>query len=261
MAERRFKNKVAVVLGGAQGIGAATVSRLYQEGAQVVIGDINAEEGEKMVSSLGGDRAFFQQANLSDKDSLVALIQFAADKLGGLDCLANIACAGHPGDRGDISTVDEDLIDHFMGINVKGFMVTCKEAIPLLLKRGGGSIVQVSSQAGQFGGSMASLPVYGMHKSAIDSLTRHIAARYGKQNIRCNGVAPGMTMTEMVRANAKRLPDFDRMLEATPGPGFCDPEDIASVIAFLLSNDAKAINAQTVLADIGQTAISFPAPA
>lgn len=259
MVNKRFDNKVVVVLGGAQGIGAATVKRLCEEGAKVVVGDINADQGEKLAASLGENAALFQHANLKDEDSLVSLIRSAEDQFGGLDCLANIASIGHPGDRGDITTVDENLIDLYMGVNAKGFMITCKEAIPLMLKRGGGSIVQVSSLAGQFGGGMSTMPLYSMCKSSIDALTRHVAARYGKQNIRCNSIAPGTTMTDMVRANSHNIPDFDRMLESMPSPRFADPEDIASVIAFLLSSDASCINAQTILADGGGTAVMHPA--
>lgn len=255
----RFENKVAVVLGGAQGIGAATVKRLCQEGARVIIGDVNTAEGEQLAASLGPDVARFCQADLADKDSLVALIHSAEDQFGGLDCLANVASVGHPGDRGDLAQVDEDLIDLYMGVNAKGFMITCKEAIPLMLKRGGGSILQVSSMAGQYGGAMSTMPLYCMCKAAIDSLTRHIAAAYGKQNIRCNSIAPGTTMTDMVRAHSHNIPDFDRLREAMPSPHFPEPDEIAGVIAFLLSSDARTINAQTVCADGGGSAVMYPA--
>ena len=258
MVNKRFDNKVAVVLGGSQGIGAATVKMLCQEGARVVIGDIKAAEGEKLAASLGADTAIFQEANMADKDSLVALIQSAEDQFGGLDCLANVAFHGLHGDRTDLLNLDEDLIDHYFNVNAKAFLVTCKEAIPLMLKRGGGSIVQVSSLSGQYGGAMSTMPLYGMYKASVDALTRNIAARYGKQNIRCNSVAPGTVMTEMVRANAHKLPDIDKMMELMPSPQFAEPEDIASVIAFLLSIDARSINAQTIFADGGETAVLYP---
>lgn len=260
MVKNRFDEQVAVVLGGAQGIGAATVKRLAQEGAKVVIGDINTDEGEKLAASLGPDGALFHEADLADKDSLVSLIHAAEDRFGGLDCLANVAAVGHRGDRLDITQVDEDLIDLYMGVNAKGFMISCQQAIPLMLKRGGGSIVQVSSIAGQYGGAMSTMPLYGMCKAAVDSLSRHIAAAYGKQNIRCNSIAPGTTMTEMVRAHSHNIPDFDRTLESTPSSRFADPEDIASVICFLLSSDARHVNAQTVRIDGGESAVMFPAP-
>lgn len=258
MTNKRFDNRVVVVLGGAQGIGAAAVQRLRQEGARVVIGDNNADAGQKLAASFEPGKAVFQHADLAEKESLVSLIHAAEEQFGGLDCLLNIAAIGHPGDRVDIVEIDEDLIDLYMGVNLKGFMITCKHAIPLMLKRGGGSIVQISSMAGQFGGAMSTLPLYCMSKSAIDSLTRHIAAAYGKQNIRCNSVAPGTTMTAMVRAHADKIPDFDRMLESTPSPRFAEPEDIAGVICFLLSSDARHVNAQTVQADGGEAAVLYP---
>ena len=255
---KRLENKVAVVLGGAQGIGAATVTRLSAEGARVVIGDINVEEGEKLADSLGADVAFFQKADMADKDSLVALVQAAEDRFGGLDCLANVAFHGLRGDRTDLLNLDEDLIDHYFNVNAKAFLVTCKEAIPLMFKRGVGSIVQVSSLSGQYGGAMATMPLYGMYKASVDALTRTIAARYGKQSIRCNSVAPGTVMTEMVRASAHKLPDIDKMKELMPSPDFAEPEDIAAIIAFLLSSDARCINAQTIFADGGETAVLYP---
>lgn len=258
MLDTRLKNKVVVVLGGSQGIGAAVVERLCNEGAQVVIGDINVEAGEKLAASLGAEKAFFQEANMADKDSLVALIQAAEDQFGGLDCLANVAFHGLHGDRTDLVNLDEDLIDHYFNVNAKAFLVTCKEAIPRMLKRGGGSIAQVSSLSGQYGGAMATMPLYGMYKASIDALTRNIAAQYGKQNIRCNSVAPGTVMTEMVRAHADKLPDIDKMKELMPSPEFAEPEDIASIMAFLLSSDSRCINAQTIFADGGETAVLYP---
>lgn len=259
MATGRFEDKVVVVLGGAQGIGAATVKRLSQEGARVVIGDINEDDGKKLAESLGSDAALFQPTNLTDKESLISLVQSAEQHFGGLDCLVNLASIGHPGDRGDIVQTDDDLIDLFMGVNLRGFYITCKEAIPLMQKRGGGSIVLVSSMAGQHGGGMSTMPMYGMCKAAISALGRHIAAAYGKHNIRCNSVAPGTTMTDMVRAHSHALPNFDLMLELTPSPQYAEPEDIAGVISFLLSNDARHVNAQSICADGGESAVMYPA--
>ena len=260
MVFKRLDNKVAVVLGGSQGIGAATVKRLCQEGARVVIGDINEDDGEKLAASIGADQAFFQEANMADKESLVALIHSAEDRFGGLDCLANVAFAGLRGDRTDLLNLDEGpLIDHYFNVNAKGFLITCKESIPLMMKRGGGSIVQVSSLSGQYGGAMSTMPLYGMYKASIDALTRQIAAAYGKQSIRCNSVAPGTVMTEMVRASAHKLPDIDKMMELMASPQFAEPEDIASIIAFLLSSDARCINAQTIFADGGEAAVLYPA--
>lgn len=258
MLNMRFENKVAVVLGGSQGIGAATVRRLCQEGAQVVIGDINVDDGEQLAASLGAEVALFQQADMADKDSLLALIQSAESHFGGLDCLANVAFHGLHGDRAELLNIDEDMIDHYFTVNAKAFLVTCKAAIPFMLKRGGGGIVQVSSLSGQYGGAMSTMPLYGMLKASTDALTRNIAARYGKQNIRCNNVAPGTVMTEMVRANAHKLPDIDKMKELMPSPEFAEPEDIAAIIAFLLSSDARSINAQTIFADGGETAVLYP---
>lgn len=257
--QNRFDNKVVVVLGGAQGIGAAVVTRLSNEGARIVIGDINADAGEKLVAALGSDKTIFREANLSDKDSLVGLVRAAEEVFGGLDCLANVASIGHPGDRGDVLQVDEDLVDLIVGANLKAYMIACKEAIPLMLKRGGGSIVQVSSLGGQFGGTMSTMPLYCMLKAAVDSLTRHIAAAYGKQNIRCNSVAPGTTMTDMVRAHADKIPGFDRTIAATASSQLAEPEDIAGAISFLLSSDARHVNAQTIRADGGESAIMYPA--
>lgn len=257
---KRLDDKVAVVLGGSQGIGAAVVQRLCDDGARVVIGDINAEAGEQLAASLGADTAVFQHANLADKDSLLALIQTAEDKFGGLDCLANVAFHGLHGDRTDLLNLDEDLIDHYFNVNAKAFVITCKAAIPLMLKRGGGAIVQVSSLAGQAGGAMSTMPLYGMYKASVDALTRNIVARYGKQNIRCNSIAPGTVMTDMVRANIDKLPDVAAMLESMPSPEFAEPEDIASVIAFLLSSDSRCINGQTIFADGGVTAVMSASP-
>lgn len=258
---RRFDGKTIVILGGATGIGAATALRIAGEGGNVAIGDINDESAQAVVARIRaeGGSALAQHANLGDGESLRNLFDTAAAQFGGIDGLANIALALDPRDT-DILTLDLAAFDDYMRTNLKGYLTSCQLAIPHLLQRGGGAIVQVSSLAGQYGGAMGSMPLYGMYKAGIDALTRHIVARLGKQNIRCNSVAPGTTLTELIRTHFDQIPDMHRMLDQVPRPRFAEPEELAGVIAFLLSADGGAVNGQTIYADGGQAAVMFPIP-
>lgn len=250
-----------MLIGAATGIGAATARRLAAEGAAVTIGDINdagAQATAAAIESAGG-RASAVHCDFGDGDSIAALMQASIRHFGRIDALVNVALANDPGDT-DVLSLDPALFDRYMQTNLKGYLMGCRLALPHLLERGG-AIVQVSSLAAQYGGAMAQMPLYAMFKAGVDALTRHIAARYGKRGVRCNSVAPGLTMTELIRATYEQVPNIDRMLDQVPRPRFAEPEEMAGTIAFLLSADAGAINGLVITADGGQSAVMFPEPA
>ena len=252
---RGLAGKRIVVCGGASGIGAATAGRLCEEGARVVVGDVNlagAEETVKSINAAGG-AAVAVEFDLAGEASVRALFERAVDELGGVDGLFNVGADVSPEtiDRdGDVVGMDAGVWRRTFEVNLIGYALTCRFAIPLLLEQGGGAIVNTSS-----GAAHSSEPVraaYAASKAGINTLTRHIATRWGKQGIRCNGVAPGLVLSET--AKAKVGEDFQAMvLTATRSPRLGRPSDLAAVVAFLLSDDAEWVNGQTWAVDGGIT--------
>src|SRR5882757_527273 len=244
--------KVAVVAGGATGIGAATAARLAAEGCLVVIGDIAVDAARRTAESIagGGGTATAVEFDLAVPDSVAALFDTAANTYGGVDAVFAVG-ADMGAIRADTDIVDIDLEvwDRVMSVNLRGYVATMKHAIPRLLARGGGAIVNMSSAAA-FQGEPAR-PAYATAKAGIGALTRHVASRWGKEGIRCNAVAPGFTATEAIQS-APQWPDLQAAaLRRIRGPRVGAPDDIAALVAFLLSQEGEWINGQVINIDGG----------
>jgi NAD(P)-dependent dehydrogenase (short-subunit alcohol dehydrogenase family) len=252
MGLQGLTDKVAVVVGGATGIGAATAARLGGEGCRVVIGDIGedaARQTAERVAAAGGT-ATHVAFNLADPGSVANLIDAAATTYDGVDLLFNVG-ADMSTIRADTDVVDIDfdVWDRVMTVNVRGYVAAMKYAIPRMLGRGGGAIVNMSSAAA-FQGEPAR-PAYATAKAGIGALTRHVASRWGKEGIRCNAVAPGFTATDVIRS-VPQWPDLQAAaLKRIRGTRVGDPADIASLVAFLLSEEGEWINGQVVNIDGG----------
>jgi NAD(P)-dependent dehydrogenase (short-subunit alcohol dehydrogenase family) len=244
---RNLNGKRIVIAGGGSGIGAATAERLGAEGAAVVIGDINIDAAQataKRVAGVGGT-ALAVEFDLADEQSARDLVTTAVDQFGGVDGLYNVgadASADVLGRDGDLLTMDPAVWRRTLEVNLIGYAFTARAVLPLLLEQGHGTIVNTSSLAAHVGDH--SRAAYQTSKAGINALTRHIAARWGKQGIRCNCVAPGVVLTE----SAKKMALNDEALAfakmTMPSPRFGRPEDLAGVVAFLLSDDAEWINGQ-----------------
>jgi NAD(P)-dependent dehydrogenase (short-subunit alcohol dehydrogenase family) len=244
--------KVAVVAGGATGIGAATAARLGAEGCVVVVGDVAVDAAHHTAEGIVacGGTATAVKFDLADPDSVAALLDTAAATYGGVDAVFAVG-ADMGAIRADTDVVDIDLEvwDRVMAVNLRGYVATMKHAIPHLLTRGGGAIVNMSSAAA-FQGEPAR-PAYATAKAGIGALTRHVASRWGKEGIRCNAVAPGFTATETIQA-APQWPDLQTAaLKRIRGSRVGVPDDVAALVAFLISQEGEWINGQVINIDGG----------
>jgi NAD(P)-dependent dehydrogenase (short-subunit alcohol dehydrogenase family) len=245
----RFENKVAIVTGGAAGIGAATAQRLASEGAAVVVADLNLERAKSQVAAIAdaGGAALAVGADLRDEDSLRAMAASAVESYGGIDLLVNNAALGLPDDL-DVVSTPQEVWDGTYDVNLMGFVRTCRQVIPAMLERGGGAIVNMSSTAGLI--AERHRTAYGTSKAAIAALTRNVAVTYARRGIRCNAVAPGMIGSETVLSYL--TDEFKASVaKRTPLGRIGRPEEMAALITFLLSDDASYVTGQTIMADGG----------
>ena len=253
MSESRLAGRSAIVTGGASGIGRATALRLAAEGAAVVVADLRESGAAAVAAEIEGrgGRALARACDVSQEEAIEAVVAAAVEHFGGLDLLHNNAALSDPavmsGD-GPFAEMDRDLWDQILAVNLTGPMLGCKHAIPRLLERGGGVIVNTSSASGLTGDVVRS--AYGASKAGLDSLTRYVATQYGKQGIRCNAIAPGVISTPALEANvpSEQIAVYERS-HLTPRLG--RPEDIAAAVAFLASDDAAFITGQTLSVDGG----------
>jgi NAD(P)-dependent dehydrogenase (short-subunit alcohol dehydrogenase family) len=248
----RFRGQVAIVTGGASGIGEATCRRLVAEGADVVIADVNGEQATALAAELG-PHAIAHVFDAADVASVEALISSTVQRFGRLDVLHNNAAISSP----EVHARDRNAIDitfttwdQVMAVNVRGYLAGCKYALPIMISQGAGAIVNTASTGG-FAGDITRM-AYSVSKAAIIGLTRQIATHYGRQGIRCNAVAPGLVLTPGTRGAAAQVIDVMQRHLLVPEVG--KPEDIAALVCFLASNEARYINGQTYIADGGMLA-------
>lgn len=246
----RVQGKVALVTGGASGIGMSTASLLAKEGAKVVIADFNVEAAVELAAKLQsqGFEAVGCFLDAGKEDSIREAVEFTVSTYGTLTVLHNNV--GLTNLRKDLDVVNMDLEewDHLMDVNLKSVLLGSRFAIPHMIKAGGGSIINTASMAG-FAGD-ATRTAYGASKGAVINLTKYIATQYGKHNIRCNGVAPGLILTPAAEKNmpAAVLNIFEKF-NALPYHGEAD--DIGYTVLFLASDESKFITGQTIQVEGG----------
>ena len=253
---QRFPGKVAVVTGGASGIGEATVRRLAEEGAKVVFADWDGKRGREVADSIANaDAAIaFVEADVSDDSAAAALVQQAVDRFGGIDILVNNA-----GIRlyQTVVEADADSWDKLLGVNLKSYAFCAKAAIPRMT-RAGASIVNVASVRSIIAGSRT--VQYDTAKAAVAGLTRGMAMDHSPDGIRINAVCPGPIFTPVqarrIAAAGETVEDYNRDAAARTmlrRPGTA--EEVAACILFLASDDASYVTGSCLYVDGGMTAI------
>ena len=245
-----IKGKVAIVTGGASGIGAAASRRFVEEGGRVAIGDIDGNRAAALAKELGAD-ALAVRFDAGDVSSVQKLVAQTVDKFGRLDFLYNnAAIMAHEIVIKDTNPVDIefDLWDKVQAVNVRGYLAGCKYAIPHMLKAGGGSIVMTSSGSGVMG-DLSNI-AYGCSKAAIICMAKYVATQFGKQGIRSNAILPGLIRTEGGKKNVHgQILDIVSRNHLTPYVG--QAEDVAAMAVYLCSEDARFITGQAISVDGG----------
>lgn len=245
----RFEGKVAVITGGASGIGLETAKLIVAEGGRAMVGDLRAESGPPLMAELGPGSADFRTCDVSKFDEVEALIESAVQRFGGLDILINNAGIGS-----DVcSSVDLSLETwhRVIGVDLNSVFYGCKVAIPRMRQRGGGAIVNTASISG-LGGDHG-FNAYNAAKGAVVNYTRSLALDHAPDNIRVNAVCPGLVETSLTRFMQKRG-IADALTANIPLRRMGRAEEIARLIAFLASDDASYMTGSIVVADGGLTA-------
>lgn len=224
-------SRVALVTGGASGIGAATAAALAASGAKVYLGDLN-EEGAKAVAAQIGSEAEGIRLDVSDADSWAAAVDQVTSQSGPLSVLVNNAGIFTPG---GLEVIDAEQFQHTFDINVVGVLLGMKAVVESMKAAGGGSIVNVSSSAGLVG--VKDAIAYSASKWAVRGLTRSAALDLAPYSIRVNSVHPGLTETPIFTGFPREA--LDAMTAALPQPRLGDPKEVAAVIAFLASDAAS----------------------
>jgi NAD(P)-dependent dehydrogenase (short-subunit alcohol dehydrogenase family) len=253
----RFTGQVSIVTGGGGNIGRATARLLASEGSSVTVADLSEDAATKVVAEIeaAGGRARAQTTDVTDPDAVEAMVRDTVAAYGGLDVLHNNAAAiALNGKDQDVVTMDLDTWYRVLDVNLTGPMLGCRFAIPAMLERGGGAIVNTASAAAFYGST--TLAAYGTSKAGLVALTRYVATAYGSRGIRCNAVAPGVVVDQAAQ-DALGGPMGDRLRRYTTSHlvgrlGY--PEEIAAAVAYLVSADGAFITGETLRIDGGMTA-------
>ena len=249
---QRLQGRVAAVTGGASGIGKASALRFLDEGASVVVGDLNPTTGEAFIAEAlslgyGPDRVRFTRVNVALEDDVAAMVALAVDVFGGLDVMFNNAGIG--GAFGAITDVEVADWDETFSVLARGVFLGIKHAARQMITQGrGGSIINTASVAGLNGGGGP--PPYSAAKAAVVNLTRSVSIEMAPHRIRVNAICPGAIATPLLQQGRKPL-SLDTLDHFQPWPERGLPEDIAATAAFLASDDSGFITGEAIVVDGG----------
>ena len=248
----RLKDKVAIVTGGASGIGRSTVLRFVQEGAKVVVADRNRTGGEatRGLAQEFSPHVIFAPVDLSKADQVKGMVERTVDHFGRLDVLVNAGAIFI--NTPPLAELDERDWHLMMATNLNGTFFCSKYAIPAMLSSGGGSIINIASTAGLMAGPSLA---YNVSKAGVVHLTTSAAKQYTSKGIRINAIAPGAVDTPQMRGGTGGIEAFQRMVARHPMGHAAQPEEIANVILFLASDEASFISGDTFVVDGGSLAV------
>ena len=248
-----FEDKVALVTGGASGLGRATALRFAKEGAAVAVVDVNEVGGQQTVQTIGkdGGKAVFIRADVSSLTDVEDMVDETVDRLGRLDFAFNNAGVVSAGVT--IDKLTEEDFDRTFAVNVKGVWLGMKYQIPRMLEQGGGAIVNTSSMRGIV--SYETQSAYSASKHAIVGLTRSAALEYASKGIRINAICPGIIRTQGNEDYWKKFPEAEQdWLKLVPLGRYGTPEEIANVVIWLCSEKASYVHGHTMIVDGGTVA-------
>lgn len=257
--DRRLEDRIAIITGGAQGIGLAIARRYVDEGAKVVLADVLDDEGRKAAAELG-EAAAYMHCDVASKAEVDELVAATVKRFGRVDVLVNNAGILKTADFLDIA---EEDFDRVLAVNLKGSFLCGQAAARAMVeqvKAGGrpGAIVNMSSI-----NSWVAIPnqvPYSVSKGGMQQLTKVMALSLAPYGIRVNAIGPGSIMTKILEAVANDQAAMDRIMSRTPLGRIGDPAEIASVAAFLASDDASYVTGETIFVDGGRLALNYTVP-
>ncbi|CCQ33838.1 3alphaor 20beta-hydroxysteroid dehydrogenase protein [Halorhabdus tiamatea SARL4B] len=242
-----LQDGVAIVTGGSTGIGAATAKRFADEGASVVVADVNVEDGEDTVAEIvdAGGEATFVEVDVTDPAEVEAMVETAVDTYGGLDFAVNNA--GIEGENEPTSDQPLDNWEQVIDVNLKGVFVGMQAEIDAMLEDGGGAIVNMSSIAGQVG--FPNLTPYVASKHGVIGLTKTASLEYSEAGVRVNAICPGVIETPMVEATDQA--SIEQTIAATPIGRLGEPSEIGDAAVWLCSEEASFVTGESLVIDGG----------
>ena len=249
----RLKSKVAAITGAGRGIGRSAAELFAREGARIAILEVNERTGRECEASLqkaGGDAKWIK-VDVANPESAQNAFAEIESVFGNLNILYNNASIFLGKDDAAVSDLALEVWRKVLAVNLDGLFYCCKYALPLIIKSGGGSIINTASSAGVIG--IPNCDAYTATKGATISLTRSMAVEYGPQRVRVNCIAPAGIMTEMLRESSLDNPNFNeqQFLDTTPLRRYGQPEDIAQLALFLASDESSYLNGTIIAADGG----------
>jgi NAD(P)-dependent dehydrogenase (short-subunit alcohol dehydrogenase family) len=251
-----FSNKIVLITGSATGFGKLLAETFAQQGASLILSDVNTEGGMAVADSIqkAGGKVVFSKCDVSNTEEVKQMVAKGIEAFGRLDiCINNAGIAGNSM-RTRSHEFDEDMWDKVMNVNAKGVWLCMKYQLPYLLKAKGGVIVNVASKAGL--GAVPGNVAYAASKHAVIGITKTAAIEYASKNIRVNAVCPSFADTPMVQNSIMKDPEYgQRLVQMNPMRRLGTAEEICNVIMFLCSDKASFMNGQAVGVDGGLTAL------